>query len=362
VAVKPLRHRNPLWIEASPRYPGPIRKFNKLVTLFNIMTSRDLGALIDQCRPDIVHTHSMVDLTPWMWQVCKAKGVKLVHTLHDYDLLCIRAALFKDDRICRERHLACVVFSTVKRRYHGLIDQVVAVSNGVMQMHLDYGFFTELSPASRHVIWNPVNLAATGDGVVPQNGTESTKPKLSRTAPLTFGFLGRLVPEKGINILLEACRSLPSQGWELQIAGRAPGDRTTLEAQAEGLPIRFVGFVNPAAFLAQIDVLVVPSIWAEPFGLTVIEAYKAGLPVIGSAIGGIADTIGAVDPGWLVPPGNASALATKMARLVDKGPSGLGGVPDTSAILARVDPEYVIEQYLEVYRRALDGKVSPSIS
>ena len=353
VAVHPLRHRNPLWIERSALYSSPARHLNKLATLFNFMTRRDFETVLAAYSPDIVHSHSMVELTPSMWDAAKAAGARVVHTLHDYDLLCIRGALFKDGRHCRPAHTACSVFSAVKRRHHRHIDHVVGVSKSILETHLERGFFQDLPGTNRHVVWNPVRSSAT-HACEPRARADSAGVNAGALeGPLTFGFLGRLVPEKGIGLLLEACRTLPRAGWRLRVAGRAPASDAALREQATGLSVEFEGFVDPREFLRRIDVLIVPSVWDEPFGLTVIEAYAAGVRVLGADSGGIAEIIGAADPQWLVPRSDAEALSARMRELIERGRHGLGPPPDFSAVLRRTFPDHAVDQYLRIYRAAL---------
>jgi glycosyltransferase involved in cell wall biosynthesis len=343
VQLWPLQHRNPLWIEDSANHSGPLRKLNKLATLCNLLTLSDLSKLLDEWRPDVLHSHSMVELPPAMWQAARERGIAVVHTLHDYDLLCIRAALFMDGRRCETRHHACRAFSAVKRLFHGNIDHVVAVTRSVMQTHLEHGFFTHLPADRRHVVWNPVPLDSL---------RARTPAQTDAGRPFTFGFMGRLVAEKGIDVLLRACRQLPPRGWRLKVAGKAPGDDGELRALAKGLPVEFVGYVDSAEFMSSVDVLVVPSVWMEPFGLTVVEAFAAGLPVIGSDRAGIAELVGAVDPAALVPAGDADALAVRMAQLVAAGRDCLQR-PDGTPVLDATRPETVVSRYLDVYERAI---------
>jgi glycosyltransferase involved in cell wall biosynthesis len=345
VDVYPLAHRNPLWIENSARHSGAVRKLNKVATLFNAWTAHDFAKVLDLYQPDIVHSHSMVELTPHMWKLAKARGAAVVHTLHDYDLMCIRAALFMGDQRCTRLHLACAAFSHVKRRYHGHIDHVVGVSRSILQTHLAHGFFGAVPQARQHVIWNPVQAAAPVG-------------LRRREGPFTFGFLGRLVPEKGVGPLLDACRAMATAGWQLKIAGKAPKDDSFLRERMQGLPVELLGFVNPGEFLRSIDVLVVPSVWLEPFGLTIVEAYAAGVTVIGSSIAGVAEIIGSVDPGALFPPDDAAALARKMDGMVRLGRAG-NKAPDCAAVLARTHPDQVFAQYLEVYRAAFNSRPGP---
>lgn len=342
VDVHPLAHRNPLWIENSPRYPSVVRNINKIATLFNLVTAHDFGQLLADYRPDIVHSHSMVELTPRMWKLAKDHGAVVVHTLHDYDLLCIRASLFKGEQRCIQRHAACAAFSSVKRRYHRHIDRVVGVSRAILATHLDFGFFTDIPDTSRHVVWNPVRME--------QRVESAAMHRENR--PYTFGFLGRLVPEKGILTLLDACRLLGAGDWQLKIAGRAPADDGFLRARMAALPIELAGFVDPKEFLREIDMLIVPSIWLEPFGLTIVEAYAAGVPVLGSDIAGVAEIINAVDPAALVPPNDPRALADRMRQIMTTG-ERCSRTADFAGVLRRTHPDHVVAQYCEIYRDAL---------
>lgn len=343
VQVRPLRHRNPLWIEDSAKYPGPVRNLNKIATLFNALTAQDFARVVDDFRPDVVHTHSMVELPPMVWSRARSRGVKVVHTLHDFDLLCIRAALFKDGRRCEPRHRSCAMFSRVKHRHHDDIDHVVAVSDAVLRTHLDAGFFGHLPADRRHVVWNPTRP----EPLAPARLARETG------GPLRFGFLGRLVPEKGIEVLIDACRRLRPEGWTLQVAGKSPTGDAAFRDRAAGLPIEFLGFADARTFLANIDVLVVPSIWIEPFGLTVLEAYTAGVKVIGADIGGIGDVVRAADPTALFEAGDADALAARMQAYVDGTASLAIDREAVAALLARSTPDAVVGRYLDVYAQAL---------
>lgn len=338
VAVRPLHARNPLWIQDSAQHPAPVRLANKVATVFNRRVSSEFGALLDDIQPDVLHTHSMVELPPTVWDQAAMRGVPIVHTLHDYDLLCIRGALFKNGRKCRPRHAACRLLSGPKRALHDRINAVAAVSRTVLDSHLEHGLFTHLAAARRRVVWNPAQLARP-----------APRPPRAPSQPLRFGFLGRLAGEKGLGPLLAACRQLPATGWSLRIAGEG-GERATFEGQAHGLPVEFLGHVDAAAFLAEIDVLVCVPLWDEPFGLTTLEGYAAGCRVIGSTQGVIADVVERIEPGWTVPPGDVAALAGMLGRALAAG----GGLPAkcrpaVDALLDALAPGVVTQAYLDLY-------------
>jgi len=336
VDILPLQHRNPLWLEDSARYPGVVRKVNKVATIFNYRTARDFARVLADFAPDILHTHSMTELTPMMWSAANDRKIPIVHTLHDFDLMCVKATLFKDGIPCSPRHASCRLMSLPKKAPHRHIRQVVGVSQSILQTHLQQGFFSHLPQAARHVIWNPLPSI-------------SSEARAVRSGPMTFGFLGRLVQEKGIDILLDACRILPGGDWQLRIAGRSPTDDSALRHRAQGLPVTFEGFVPSAEFFRGIDVLVVPALWSEPFGLTVIEALLAGVCVIGSDIGGVGEILRTIDESLLVPPGDVQALANRMTRCVASGRDQLGELRGLAALRMRTLPAYAAEKYKTVY-------------
>jgi len=345
VITRPLASRNPLWIADSARHSAPVRLANKVATIFNPLVSSEFAALLDDIQPDVLHTHSMVELTPAVWDQAARRSVPVVHTLHDYDLLCIRGALFKDGRACQPRHLACRALSLPKRALHKRIDAVAAVSRTVLDTHRKHGLFAHLPAERAGVIWNP--LPARTDAVA----------RMPRRAgmPLRIGYLGRVVEEKGLGVLIEACRSLAAQGWTLSIAGEGR-DHQRFAALASGLPVSFEGYVSADQFLSKMDVVVSVPLWDEPFGLTTVEAYAAGCRVIGSDRGAIGELVTRIDPGWTVPSGDAGALAQALARAIEAGtalPEERKGAVDD--LLAELQPSRVAAAYDELYQRARDA-------
>lgn len=344
VITCPIAGRNPLWIETVSQYPGPVRLLNKAVTVYNPVTAAQFAKLLDDVQPDVVHSHSLVAWPPSIWDKASKRGIPVVHTLHDYDLLCIRATLFKDGQACVNRHLACRLLSARKRAYHDRITLVAAVSQEVLDVHLAHGLFSHLPDERRKVIWNPVELET------------SPVPRVRHDGPLRFGYLGRLVEEKGLGNLIDAARRLDPGGWTLTIAGDGP-DRARFEAQAEGLPVRFVGRVIADSFLADIDVLVCVPLWDEPFGLTTIEAYAAGCRVIGSERGFIGDTVRTIDPGWTVVAGDAVSLAERMRQAVAEGAVPLPDSAKTDDFFSQLRIDAVAAQYMSSYDQAIAALV-----
>jgi glycosyltransferase involved in cell wall biosynthesis len=99
-----------------------------------------------------------------------------------------------------------------------------------------------------------------------------------------------------------------------------PSYSADLRARAAGLPVRFMGPFDreqTGDIYAQIDVLVVPSLWLENSPLVIHEAFMAGIPVVGARIGGIADLVQDGETGLLYDPASASDLAAALRRLLE---------------------------------------------
>jgi glycosyltransferase involved in cell wall biosynthesis len=179
-----------------------------------------------------------------------------------------------------------------------------------------------------------------------------------------FGYLGRLAPHKGVRDLLEAVRLLDVGGWTLTVGGTgAQGYEVQLRQRFEGGPVTFVGHTVADDFLRQIDVLIVPSRWDEPFGRVVVEAFARGVPVVGAAVGGIPELITPEETGWLFQPGNVRQLAAILQGIVGNWRQArrMGSIALAEA--NGYQQNAIASRYLRLYRLLLGtGSASPAIS
>lgn len=339
VQVFRMPHGNDFWLEDWLEHTPRQREWAKFKQQANFAIERRFGAVLDAFRPDIVNTHSMVDISTRVWHAAHRRGIPIVHTLRDFDLLCAASSMYRESGPCTHRHLKCRILTFTKQFDQRLVSAVTAVGEEVLARHLHYGFFGGIPADRRRVIWNTAKV----EGVA----TDYAKPPLS--GPIVFGYLGRISPEKGVDTLLKAARLLPPTGWRLEIAGAALGPLAPYLTLAKGAPVKFLGFQTPKTLFDRIDVLVAPSLWAEPLGRTVLEAYQARVPVIGARSGGIAEII--ADDQWLVPPGDVEALAARMMRLIETGRPGSPAGRDR--VIARTTPEAVATAFAAVYDSVL---------
>ena len=144
--------------------------------------------------------------------------------------------------------------------------------------------------------------------------------------PLRFGYVGRISYVKGLHIALSAFRTIAHpQAFEFHIFGEA-GSKTEvkymsqLKRQADGLPVMWHGKLGHGqieAAYAMIDVVLLPSIYTEVFGLTLLEALSVGRPVIASRCGGPEDIVVDGQNGVLVPANDPIALAAAIQYFLD---------------------------------------------
>jgi glycogen(starch) synthase len=346
VAVYRTGYGTPYYILDRAQHSQFDRLRYKLAAKWNSYAVKKFAAAITDFRPDVVNTHSLSELPPQIWPMVKGLGVPLVHTLHDYKSICTKGSMFRDGKACDAQHLRCRLISYPHYLCQSTVNAVTGVGTEILKRHLDAGLFGHIPEHLRRVIWNPIDLAPRARMRLRPSG-----------ADIVFGFLGRIEPSKGVDVLLEACRKLPTAGWRLEVAGRATDGLERYQAFANGLPVEFIGFMERDDFFDQIDCLVVPSVWPEAFGRTVAEAYARRVPVIGSAIAGIAEQIGEERDEWLFAPGDAAALAQTM-RDVLKEPARLAqNVSAMDAVTARVTPDHIAESYLDLYRAVVEQSV-----
>jgi glycosyltransferase involved in cell wall biosynthesis len=344
VEVYRVGHANLFWLQDWPRFPPPVRYLRKLFDAWNPILRRRVANAIDQFRPDIVNSHCMVGFAVDCWSEAARRNVPILHALHEFNLFCRNTNAFRDGRMCKGVCLACRI-TEPKRWYSRHVSSVVGVSRDVLQRHLDIGFFNHVPAERRTVIWSMAPVAI------------QDRPPRPAEVPLTIGFIGRIVPEKGLENLLDAVKRLPRTGWRLVIAGQVapPLNLEKLRASVVGLPIDWLGVVPADSFYSEIDILVVPAIWADPGPLVVHEAFANAVPVIGSRIGGIMDFIEEGRTGWLYEPGDVDALATILIERLRAGRTALPQKDAFAGFRAVTTRGRVAERYVQACRELVQS-------
>jgi glycosyltransferase involved in cell wall biosynthesis len=210
--------------------------------------------------------------------------------------------------------------------------------------------------------------------VIPQFGTDPelfkpvAKAEKGLQRPFTVGFVGRLIPAKGLSLLVDALAGLQGD-WRLAVVGSGP-ERETTAAHATRLGVEervtFMGQVPSTTMpevLGTFDVLAGPSMttarWKEQFGRMLVEAMACGVPVVGSDSGEIPHVIG--EAGVIVPEGDVTALRLALAQLRDDRELRVRcGTAGRRRVLELFTQEAIATRTVDAYRRLLGVSSSRS--
>jgi glycosyltransferase involved in cell wall biosynthesis len=279
---------------------------------------RDFARTLEDFRPDVVHTHELYPLiSPWILPRCRAAGVPVAHSCYDYRLTCPTATHYRRGEVCDRclggREYEAVLSNCRENLPESLayaLRSWVARKADLFRANVDH--FVVLSDYGRDWLQREVRIPADRITV---NACPAVAPP-SGADPAAGGYIayaGRFVPEKGVELLVEAARRT---GLPVRLAGNAASH----PAIRRGDPVECV--LTPAredliAFYRGARMLVVPSRWREPYGLVAVEAMTHGLPVIAAAVGGLQELVVPEETGLLFEAGDVGRLAAQMQRLWD---------------------------------------------
>jgi glycosyltransferase involved in cell wall biosynthesis len=299
-------------------------------SVWNPLAASAVSRAVKRIRPDVAHVHNTwFTLSPAVVRSLHQAGVPVVMTLHNYRLVCANAELYRDGRPC-ERCVGSHPWHGVRHRcYRGSALQsvpaaaTIAVNRWLGTWRDQVDHFLVPSAFARSVL---VRGGLPADRIqVKPNFVEDPGPRRrSASASPTVLFVGRLVAQKGIDVLLNAWRRVGGSGLELLIVGDGP-----LQAQLQAelgrqavRSIRFEGRLDPATVRARMlagRALVFPSRSYEVQPLVALEALAAGLPVLASNLGGMPELLEPLGPDWLAPAGDPVGWAAALNRLTDAG-------------------------------------------
>ncbi len=347
---------------------GKLSAFRK--TLWNPDTVNAITGLIKNESPDVMHCANTFPLiSPSAYHAAKQFGVAVVQTLHNYRLICPNAQLFRQGQVCTD----CVGKSvTWPALLHGCYrrDRVAtAAVSSMLAYHSLRGTWS--NGVDRYIAISGCLRDKMTEGGLPANKI-AVKPNFLADDPGPGSgsghyalFVGRLSEEKGLRTLIEAWRRLPLE-FELKVAGQGPLGALVRDAAGADSRITWLGHLpseDVFNLMGEAKLLVMPSVWTEPFGLTVIEAYAKGTPVAASRIGALAELVREGETGFLFEPGNPADLSNAVQRSL-QDPAALESMRERARaeFEARYTSEANYEQLLNIYRAAIEECRSASLS
>lgn len=280
VSIVYLPLRNIYWPFENSQKSRVKKIFWHLLDQYNFLMKASVGKELDSFGPDLVHTNNLAGFSVAVWDAAKERGLKILHTSRDYYLFHHDCKLFdsKSQTITDPAKLSVVLISWLKRRKSKRVDAYVGISHYIGELHRRFGFF----PHSRDsVIYNAIKP--------PDKSQHSTNSYLEPASKrkLTFGFIGRLTTDKGFDRFCYFAKQVPKASPCSFVAAGSFDGSSSLKDLAIDSDVRYLGYVTLEEFMSQVDVVVLPAQWAEPFGRAVVEAVFHGKIVLTNRVGGI---------------------------------------------------------------------------
>ena len=333
--------RNFYWPQPKIK-PHPLRRAAwHLVDSYNLAMQPLLREVLRKERPDVVSLHNLPGWSAAVWKTLADHGTPAIQVLHDAYLVCPKATMRADRGNCAQRCKGCALARLPHRGLSSHVSAVVGVSRFILDRHLEHGYFHGVPV--QQVIHNARDAAELGV----QHGT-----RRDGSTKFRVGFIGRIDPSKGIEALLKAFSS-SSIDAELWVAGSGHADyEQSLRSRWESNRVRFLGRTFPRDFYPQVDVVVVPSVWQEPLGMVVAEAFAFGKPVIASRRGGLPEMINEGEDGLLIDPEHPAELTAAIELLAMD--DGLRLRMEEVALKSAqrfLDHDGWVNRYVELYAR-----------
>lgn len=341
-------------VQAGEPVPG-VRVFHS-AALFDTRASMDsrLGESLS-FLPEVIHLHQ-VDEPELVERLRESAPVIL--SAHGYTACTSGVHYFRPGQECTRAHgLGCVPQLLAQgcahtRRLDRLPAAYGQATRGLAALERADLAVSYSGAVDRHLASNGVSRRR----VIPLFSTTTPKAGSGHATRRRVVFAGRVVTPKGVAILIRAARSVQAEfvicgdGWQLESTQRL-ARRLGVERRVD-----FKGWLAEEAIaeeLANASVVVVPSLWPEPFGLVGIEALAAGRPVIASSTGGIDDWLEDGVNGLSVKPGDVDELAGALEELLgDPERQHAMGLAGRRMVAARFSPERHTAALMEAYGAA----------
>jgi len=324
---------------------------------FNVLSNFELKIYDIIKGADIVYINNLYHLSFAPMQAAKKLGKKIFLDVHDYWPICFKKDLMHpDNKLCFSNDpftcYSCMSLTNPIFIFSGFLlflefyyrNKIIKTEDVIVHSKFVHDKIFEYSGMQSKII------------PYPYVGNKLKKQK-KLMGKLKILFLGRLQPQKGAHLLPEICMKLKKEeiDYEINILGDGPlFPYLKRYAEKENLNMNFFGFVKsrPKIYseLRKSNLLLLPSIWPEPFGMVILEAMAFGIPVIGSNRGGLKNTIENNKVGFAIDP-EVEKIVEKI-KLLKENPSlykkfSLNGIKN----IKKYAPKKIFKKYLKMFEK-----------
>lgn len=334
---------------------------------------RLVKGLCAEWKPDVVHVHNFwMRLSPSVHQACRDSGIPTVQTLHNFRLLCLRADFLREGKVCTQCLGKEPWRGVVHRCYRdsflasAAVARMISRHRRLLTWHQNVDAFIALSEHSRSKFIeggiNPDRIYVKPNFVEDRQGALRERPSNFNS----IVYVGRLAPEKGLDILLQGWKAASPKSGQLTFIGDGPL-RNTLESQARSLgfgpdQVRFLGILPLPSVLEEMSAaraVAIPSLCFENCPRSVLEAYCCGRPVIASRVGALDEFVGDWRTGLKFESGNAVELGAALTTmLADPALADRLGAQARAEYVERYTPAQNFSMLSKIYQSILVPETS----
>lgn len=295
-----------------------------LTTLWSRKSYREVLELIREHRPDVMHcTNTFPLISPSVYYAAAKESVPVVQALHNFRMMCPGTYLLRDGKVCEECIGKTFAMPAVRHRcYRGSLAGSITVAS-LLSLHRlmrswkkkVHAFYT-LTEFSKQKL---AGLGVEPDRIVVKHNCVIPTPPPPEYVQRDYAvFAGRLSPEKGIDVMLDAWNK-HNPPCKLLIVGDGPLADVVAEAQKNNPMIEWVGqksLEEVLSLMGSARCLIMPSVYFETFGRTIIEAYSVGTPVVVSRFGAMQELVRDGVTGKLFERGDSADLIRKVNEVI----------------------------------------------
>lgn len=355
-------HRDGFETFAINRTFNQCRCFNQ--TYSDSQVDKVFAGLLDKIMPDCVHIQHLLFLSLGIVKEAKKRRLPVIFTLNDYWLMCPRGQLIREDlevcpsynfELCRECLLSQLAINGNSLRYYNLMREFLSpffvqkikkaylclVNRNSPVRDFDYLLQGRLMAVKEIISQVDIFIAPSNflrekfiAFGIPEHkirhipyGHELNRKDVQRipSSKFRFGFVGTILPMKGLDYLIDAFQNIKSSEVELLIfgkfypyAGYESYPKVLKKKASSDKRIKFKGGFHHkdlSEVFSQIDCLVVPSLWPENSPLVITEAFMHKVPVIAFGVGGVPELVKNGENGILVNPRDTEGLKNAMEKI-----------------------------------------------
>lgn len=333
------------------------------LAVWNPSAYAEIRRIIRNRAIDVVHAHNLFpQISPAAYYAASREDIPVVQTIHNYRLACPAGIMLRAGTPCtlcvgRRAKVPAVRYACYRnsRSASAAVAFQSLVHGLAGSYHRRVSVFVALTAFAREVL---VRDGLPADKVVVKPNFVARDPKKGSGAGGFVLFVGRLAPEKGVRMMLDAWANR-SDLPPLQIVGDGP-ERSAVEKATRDSRVRYSGYCSGAevfTLMRDAIALVLPSLWYEGMPLTVLESMACGTPVIAPRLGGLPELVEDGRNGVLFAPGSWEDLSDAVAGLCRSSLVRTAFRDQArSSYVQHYTPDGNYRQLIDVYRRALGRK------